>query len=81
MFVLLAALILPAGAVQAANRPSKPIPLLGSHPTKDDQTARNALLKQRTKSISVKATPPAKIANSLNHRPGKTITVARKLPK
>jgi|HubBroStandDraft_1064217.scaffolds.fasta_scaffold859593_1 hypothetical protein len=78
---LAAVLIVAAGTVGAAAKPPKAIPLLGSHPTRDAQTARLSLLKQRTKSVSVKPIAPGKIANSLNRRPGKTITVARKLPK
>jgi hypothetical protein len=79
--LLAAALIVSAGAVQAAPKPPKPIALLGSHPTKSALTARTALLKERKTSVPFKTASTSKIANSLNHRPGKTITVARKLPK
>jgi hypothetical protein len=66
---------------QAASKPAKPGFLLGSHPSKDAKTARLSLLKQRTHAIPLAAPHPGKIANSLNHRPGKIIAIRRIHPK
>jgi hypothetical protein len=74
-------MMLSVGVAQAASKPPKPGFLLGSHPSKDAQTARLALLKQRSHAIPLVAPRPGKIANSLNHRPGKIIATRRTLPK
>jgi hypothetical protein len=84
--LLIAALVLlPGGLALGANKPPKPAPMLGSHPTREAKSARLAILKQRTTALPLKTLRPAKLANStansLNHRPGKIISVPRKLPK
>jgi hypothetical protein len=79
--LIAASAMLPAGLTLAASRPAKPALLLGSHPTKEAKAARLALLKQRTSTVPLKTLHPPRITNSLIHRPGKTITVSRKLPK
>jgi hypothetical protein len=76
-----AALLQPVTALAAKPPPPKPGFLLGSHPSKDAKTARLALLKQRTTAVPLKSVHAPKIANSLNHRPGKIITVPRRSPK
>jgi hypothetical protein len=76
-----ATMTLSVGVAQAASKPAKPGFLLGSHPSKNAQTARLALMKQRSHTIPVAAPHPGKIANSLNHRPGKIIATRRTLPK
>jgi hypothetical protein len=75
------ALLQPAIALADNKHPPKPGLLLGSHPSKQAQTARLAILKQRTSAVPFKLAHSPKIANSLNHIPGKTITVSRKAPK
>jgi hypothetical protein len=80
--VLLAVtMTLSVGVAQAASKPPKPGFLLGSHPSKGAQTARLALLKQRSHTLPLAAPHPGKIANSLNHRPGKIIATRRTLVK
>jgi hypothetical protein len=80
--LLTAFALLQSSVVLADNKhPPKPGLLLGSHPSKQAQAARLALLKQRTSAVPFKPLHPSKIANSLNHIPGKTITVSRKSPK
>ena len=70
----------PLGA-GAANKPSHPGTLLGSHPSVTANNARLALLKQRSKSVPLLNARTARTANPLNSHPGKTITINRRLPK
>jgi hypothetical protein len=79
--LLAVSMTLSVSVAQAASKPPKPGFLLGSHPSKGAKTARLALLKQRTHSIPFAAPHPGKIANSLNHRPGKIIAIRRAPPK
>jgi|HubBroStandDraft_6_1064221.scaffolds.fasta_scaffold13081_4 hypothetical protein len=83
--LLIGVLTLLPGLSLGANKPPKPAPMLGSHPTREAKSARLAVLKQRTSNFPLKTVRPVKLANStansLNHRPVKTIVVPRKLPK
>jgi hypothetical protein len=84
VLLIAACTVLPVGMSLAANKPSKPAAMLGSHPTKEAKAARLALLKQRTSAVPLKSLHslhPPRTANSLIHRPGRTITVPRKAPK
>ena len=65
----------------AASKPPHPGLLLGSHHSTSANNARLALLKQRSNSTPLFKPKPGKIANSLNTRPGKIITINRRLPK
>jgi hypothetical protein len=79
--IVAAATAMPGHPTDAANKPPKPAAMLGSHPSKDAQTARTSVLKQRSSTVPFKSNHVAKTTNSLIRRPGKTITVARKLPR
>jgi hypothetical protein len=68
-------------AVNAAPKPVKPAPLLGSHPSVANKTARLALTKQRSGTVALNGVHSVKVVKSLNPHPGRTITVGRKLPK
>jgi hypothetical protein len=75
LLVLLSLAPLGAGA---ANKPPHPGTLLGLHPSTHANNARQALLKQRSRSVPLFKPKPGKIAKSLNTHPGKTLTINRK---
>lgn len=71
-------LLQPVSALADTKHPPKPGLLLGSHPSKQAQAARLAVLKQRSSTVPFKPIHTSKITNSLIHTPGKTIGVPRK---
>jgi hypothetical protein len=79
--LLAVSMTLSVSVSHAASKPPKPGFLLGSHPSKDAKTTRLAVMKQRTHTLPTVAPRPGKIANSLNHRPGKLIAIRRAKPK
>ena len=79
--LLAASFSLSPAALDAAPKPVKPAPLLGSHPSPTNKNARLALTKQRAGIVPLNGLRSVKVVNSLNPHPGKTITVGRKLPK
>jgi hypothetical protein len=79
--LLAASFSLAPAALNAAPQPVKPAPLLGSHPSPGNKNARLALTKQRSGTVQLNGVRSVKAVNSLNPRPGKTVTVGRRLPK